>query len=235
MNLLARQRRASAPDGTGRAGFARVIFSCQMLPGRRSRSSPARRASTSAVGDRRDVPDVRRLRMECISDIAGAAPTRVGHWWLLEQYGFPYANLRDAEIRKGGLNDRYDIVNLPNDYDRRHHRRAERSGGHRRPVMAPEYRSGIGAEGFEALRRSSGKGERARDWGMHRNCAGGEVWAWPCANVTAGRNPREFWCPGSTLKVKVDAGHSLALGIPPTLWPFTSAATRLRDSALPGE
>jgi hypothetical protein len=34
-------------------------------------------------------------------------------------------------------------------------------------------------------------------------------------NVVAGRSTREFWCPGSTLRITVDNAHPLAWGMPP--------------------
>jgi hypothetical protein len=36
----------------------------------------------------------------------------------------------------------------------------------------------------------------------------------PLRNVVAGRKPAEFWCPGSTLKVKFDQTNPLAYGMP---------------------
>ena len=39
--------------------------------------------------------------------------------WLLEQYGFPYATLTDADVRAGALRDRFDVIILPDQTPRR--------------------------------------------------------------------------------------------------------------------
>ncbi|MBM3312402.1 MAG: peptidase M14 family protein, partial [Candidatus Aminicenantes bacterium] len=70
---------------------------------------------------------------------------------LLEQFALPYATIRDAEIKKGGLESAYDAVILPDDSTAAitGEPSAERGGGSGRPPEAvpPEFRSGLGPEG----------------------------------------------------------------------------------------
>ena len=49
--------------------------------------------------------------------------------WVLEQYGFPYTTLTDADVRAGRLRDRFDVVILPVAVTAR-----ASSNGHRRPA-----------------------------------------------------------------------------------------------------
>jgi glutamine amidotransferase-like uncharacterized protein len=77
----------------------------------------------------------------------------------------------------------------------------------------PEYRSGFGREGVEALKSFVQKGGTLLTFGE----AGSlpiERFALPIRSVVSGKKPLEFWCPGSTLKVKIDTTHPLAYGMP---------------------
>jgi hypothetical protein len=133
--------------------------------------------------------------------------------WLLEHFGFPYTSLKDAEIKAAGLEGRYDVIILPSDSPGMitGDRGPERGG--RAPVYPPEYRSGIGKEGVEALKSFVQKGGTLVTFGE----AGAlpiEKFELPLRNVVAGRKPAEFWCPGSTLRVKFDPNNPLAYGMP---------------------
>jgi hypothetical protein len=80
-------------------------------------------------------------------------------------------------------------------------------------TVPPEYRSGFGKEGSDALRAFVQKGGTLVTFGD----AGAlpiERFGLPLRNVVADRKPVEFWCPGSTLNVNVDATHPLAYGMP---------------------
>ncbi|MBN1938564.1 MAG: peptidase M14 family protein [Candidatus Aminicenantes bacterium] len=134
---------------------------------------------------------------------------------LLEQFEFPYTTLRDTDIKKGNLNASYDVIVLPDDppalitgED------MEDSGGWFNPAgTPPEYRSGIGKEGVEALKAFVEKGGTLVSLG--EACAMAvEEFALPVRDVTAGVDPKEFWCPGSTLRATFDPTHPLAYGMP---------------------
>ncbi len=214
MNLLLGKGVRVRRTGTGRAGLRAGDFLVSDAP-REALTEVARQTGVDfrPLETAVDVPDVRRLRTGMYQRYRGGSTDEGWTRWLLEQYGFPYATLRDAEIRKGGLNDRYDIVILPNDSTAAI--TGERSAAEAIADQSwpPEYRSGIGAEGVEALKAFVRKGGTLLAMGDASKLPV-EKFGLALRNVTAGRNPREFWCPGSTLKVKVDAGHSLALGMP---------------------
>ncbi|MCL5742690.1 MAG: BPL-N domain-containing protein, partial [Acidobacteria bacterium] len=79
--------------------------------------------------------------------------------------------------------------------------------------IPPEYRSGIGVEGVKALTAFVEKGGTLVTLGGAGSFAI-EKLELSLRNVVAGRNSREFWCPGSTLKVKSDITNPLAYGMP---------------------
>lgn len=133
--------------------------------------------------------------------------------FLLEQFAFPYTSLRDVEIKKGDLNKKYDIIILPDDsagmitgeIPQRYRRYL--SG------IPPEYQSGIGKEGVEALKSFVEKGGTLVTFDGACSFAI-EKFSMNVRNVVDNLRSKEFFCPGSTLKVKFDYSHPLAYGMP---------------------
>lgn len=86
-------------------------------------------------------------------------------------------------------------------------------GGGRGGNTPPEFRTGIAAEGVAAIREFVQKGgtlvtlNAATAFPVDRLGIG-------VRNVLEGKNTKEFWCPGSTLKVTFDNTNPLAYGMP---------------------
>ena len=133
--------------------------------------------------------------------------------FLLEQFAFPYNSLMDAEIKKGKLNEKYDVVILPNDSTGMI--MGDISGRYRRYLSSvpPEYRSGIGKEGLEALKAFVKNGGTLVTLGETCGFAI-EKFGLSVLNVVDNLSSKEFFCPGSTLKVNFDNSHPLAYGMP---------------------
>ncbi|MEI6666854.1 MAG: M14 metallopeptidase family protein [Acidobacteriota bacterium] len=139
---------------------------------------------------------------------------------LFEQFSFPYATVMDAEIKKGNLNDRYDVLVIPEDStftitgDRPAAGSGRGGGGGRSPeATPPEYRTGMGAEGVDAIRSFVRKGGRLVTLGQASAFAI-ERLGLPIRDAVAGKPSKDFFCPGSTLKITVDANHPMAYGMP---------------------
>jgi hypothetical protein len=131
---------------------------------------------------------------------------------VLEQFGFQYQTLRDAEIKAGNLNQCIDILILPNDStdmiigDKTEDRLRENP-------FPPEYQSGIGEEGIKAIREFVERGGRLVTLNQACNFAI-EKLDLPVQNVLAGKSAKEFYCPGSTLHANIDTTHRLTYGMP---------------------
>jgi len=160
-----------------------------------------------------DAPEVRRLRVGVYQHYRGGSTDEGWTRWLLEQFGFPYTTLFDADIKKPGLNERCDLIILPNDSV------ASITGerGAREAIAEeawpPEYRSGLGSEGVAALKSFVQKGGTLVTLGDASRFAI-EKLGLSLRDATAGKSSKEFWCPGSTLRVNVDSKHPLAYGMP---------------------
>jgi hypothetical protein len=140
---------------------------------------------------------------------------------MFEQFNLPYSTVLDAEIKAGNLNAKYDTIILPADS-------TFAMTGERPPAPAggggggfggnpestpPEFRSGFGAEGVKTLQAFVEKGgtllafANAADLPIQR-------FGLPVRNILAGLGPKQFWSPGSTLKVKFNNQNPLVWGMP---------------------
>jgi hypothetical protein len=133
--------------------------------------------------------------------------------FLLEMFAFPYTSLMDAEIKKGNLNKNYDTIILPQDSPEMI--MGEIPPQYRRYISAvpPEYRSGIGQEGLAALKEFVEKGGMLVTFGESSGLAI-EKLGLGVRDVVANLDSKEFFCPGSTLKVTFNNSHPLAYGMP---------------------
>jgi hypothetical protein len=128
--------------------------------------------------------------------------------WLLDKQGCTnYATVEDREIRAGNLRAKYDTVLIPDQQARLI------LNGHRSGVMPPEYSGGLGEKGVEALREFVEAGgilvclNRASDFAI-------EQLKLPVRNVTAGLARKDFYVPGSILRIELDTSNPLAAGMP---------------------
>ncbi len=162
-----------------------------------------------------DVHEVKRLRVGLYQRYRGGNADEGWTRWLLEEFHFPYTSLLDAELKKGKLNKKYDVIILPEDSTAT--LTGERSSDLKTvdpdEAIPPKYRSGFGAEGTAALKAFVEEGGTLVTLGGAGNFAI-EKLGLHVRNLTAGKSTRQFWCPGSTLKVKVENSHPLAYGMP---------------------
>lgn len=134
--------------------------------------------------------------------------------FLLEQFGFPYTSLMDEEIQEGNLNADYDVIILPHDStDRITGEKPETPPERPEPVYPPEYRSGIGTKGVEALKAFVDSGGTLVTLGDATGF-GIKKFDLSVRNVLEDVKSKDFFCPGSTLKVSFDSDHPLAYGMP---------------------
>jgi hypothetical protein len=77
----------------------------------------------------------------------------------------------------------------------------------------PEYRSGFGAEGVKALDAFVQNGGTLVTFAQAGDLPIAHF-GLPLRNIVAGLEPKQFWAPGSTLRVRFDTGHPIAYGMP---------------------
>jgi hypothetical protein len=157
--------------------------------------------------------DVKRLRIGMYQRYYGGNMDEGWTRFLLEQFGFPYTSLKDAEIKQGNLEAKYDVIILPSDSTAMMTGEGASEFGRQMPSYPPEYRSGFGKEGVDALKAFVQKGGTIVTFGEAGTFAI-ERLGLPLRNVLTGLRPAQFFCPGSTLRATFDHHHPLGYGMP---------------------
>lgn len=159
--------------------------------------------------------------------------------WVLEQFEFPYSSVMDNEIKGGDLNTKYDVLILPTDLkaliigekelEEHFNKKYFGAAGSltHSTSYPPKYRSGIGEDGVEKLKEFVRKGGTLIACNQAHELVIDEFdlpveteeekafkTKLPIENAVKDLDPKEFFCPGSTLKVRVDPHHPLAYGMP---------------------
>jgi len=126
---------------------------------------------------------------------------------VLDNFEFAYTSLHNAEIRAGNLRKRYDCLILP----------SISSGsiikGRAVDTTEPQYVGGIGSEGIITLQNF------VQDGGtfvcIDSSCnLPIEYFNIPIRNVVRDKTSKEFFCPGSILRIWIDQTHPVGYGTP---------------------
>ncbi len=126
---------------------------------------------------------------------------------VLDNFEFAYTSLHNAEIRAGNLRKRYDCLILP----------SVSSGsiikGRAVDTTEPQYVGGIDSEGIITLQNF------VRDGGtfvcIDNSCnLPIEHFNIPVRNVVHDKKTKEFFCPGSILRIWIDQKHPVGYGTP---------------------
>ncbi|MEZ4424473.1 MAG: M14 family metallopeptidase, partial [Gemmatimonadota bacterium] len=125
--------------------------------------------------------------------------------WVLDQYGFEWTNVWDADVKAGALSD-YDVLVLPDQSERGIRE------GHEPGSMPDRYVGGLGEAGTEAIRRfvRDGGWLVAFDASVDYAIAAFDL---PFRNVVRGVDSQDFFIPGSIIQLRVDPSHPLAWGV----------------------
>jgi hypothetical protein len=127
--------------------------------------------------------------------------------WTLEQFGFAYTSLHNAEIQAGNLRRAFDVIVIPDQAA------AAIDQGYRNGAMPPEYTGGLGADGAKALREFATAGgtlvflNRATEYAIKQFDLA----------LTTVTGEKGFYSPGSLLNVQLDPHHPLSYGVPADL------------------
>jgi hypothetical protein len=184
-----------------------VVTGVADLPARVARWTGAWGVDAVGVGEPAAGAEMRRLRVGLYKPWTASMDegwTR----WVFERWGVPFDTLHDAQVRAGGLRERFDALVLPSDPYR------ELMQGPRR--AHPEYAGGLGSAGAAEIRRFVEEGgtlvllDRAVEFGIRELGI-------PVRDVNATQDTADagrWYAPGSLLRVRWDASHPVAWGMP---------------------
>jgi Zinc carboxypeptidase len=147
--------------------------------------------------------------------------------YIFDTFNIPYASIRDADVRQGTLQSKFDVVILPSQRSR------DIIEGNAAGILPAEYTGGIGQKGVESLKDFVSNGgtivcfDAACDLPIKQ-------FNLPLRNVLEGAKSSEFYCPGSIVSLDVDVKQPLATGMPPNLPAYfiNSSAFAATDSGV---
>jgi hypothetical protein len=146
--------------------------------------------------------------------------------WTLDRHGIRYDTLHDADVKRGGLARRYDVI-LFQDQSRE-----SILNGFPARTMPEPYAGGLGEEGAAAIREFVREGgrlvavEEATDFAV-------QALGLPVRNAVAGLRPQQFYVPGSILRLRLDGAHPLAAGLRPETVAWYWDSSRAFEAADP--
>ncbi len=150
---------------------------------------------------------------------ASLSPLRIGHYqpwqgnmdegwmrWILEEYEFPYQTVHNDVIRKGDLNDRFDVISF-----------ASLSPqaiieGNEEGRVPPEYVGGIAEAGVENLKEFVRMGGTIICNGSSCGFAV-EQFGLPVSNGMRAAAEAGFYAAGSVMKMDYDTASPVAFGM----------------------
>lgn len=127
--------------------------------------------------------------------------------YVLDEFEFSYRTLHNAEIRAANLRDRYDCVILPSATPK------SIIDGRAPDTTEPAYVGGIGPEGVVSLQSFVREGGTLVCIDASCNLPI-EYFNIPVTNIVRGLNSKDFFCPGSLLRISVTPDHPLSYGLP---------------------
>jgi hypothetical protein len=126
--------------------------------------------------------------------------------WLFDTFSVPYETLRDADIRKGDLRERYDVIVLASE------RIKQIAEGNAIGTYPDELTGGMSERGVENLKRFVEDGGTLVCFDASTELAI-KRFDLPVKNVLEGVARKDFYCPGSILSIDVDTSSPLARGL----------------------
>ncbi|MEP6818716.1 MAG: M14 metallopeptidase family protein [bacterium] len=127
--------------------------------------------------------------------------------WVLEGRQFRYTTVFDNTVRSSALSSNFNVIVLPDQPP------PAIINGHRPGTMPPEYTGGLGQAGVKALREFVEQGgtlvclNRASSFAI-------EQFKLPVRDVVAAVSEKEFFVPGSILRIELDTTNPIARGMP---------------------
>jgi hypothetical protein len=137
--------------------------------------------------------------------------------YILERFGFGYTSMLDAEIRKGDLRSKYDVIVLP-DASYAAMRDGKKAGSYPEELTGGMTDAGVG--NLKTFVEDGGTLVTLND-ASELPIKGFKL---PITDVTEGVSSSDYYVPGSILKTTTDNTDPLAYGLPEEISAFASSS-----------
>ncbi len=152
--------------------------------------------------------EIRQLSLPRVGVYESWAGNMDSGWprFLFDRFEIPFAELHDADVRAGGLGDRFDAIVIADQGT------ATIVNGRRPGSYPEEYTGGIGEQGVESLDAFVRGGGTLVTLGNAGDFAIEKLGV-PVKNLLRGVETSRFYAPGSILAGKVDSSQPLGFGM----------------------
>lgn len=127
--------------------------------------------------------------------------------WILEQFGFRYSTLTNKAIQVGSLRSKFDVIVFPSQTSE------SIQTGYRAGSMPPEFTGGLGPSSDQTLQEFTRQGGTLIFLNESSNYAAQQL-GLGLTNTVRRISNRDFYSPGSLLRVTLEEHHPLTLGLP---------------------
>jgi hypothetical protein len=127
--------------------------------------------------------------------------------WLLKDFEFPLTSLFNKDVKAPGLADKYDVIIIPDDNP------GSIIEGADGEDIPEEYRGGIGQDGVENIKTFVENGGTLVTLNGSYQFAR-QVFDLPVRDTLENVSTKDFYNPGSTVKITVETSHPLGYGMP---------------------
>jgi hypothetical protein len=157
------------------------------------------------------IHDVKRGRLGMFRRYYGGNMDEGWTRMCFDDFKFPYKSLRDAAFQESNMIDNWDVIILPGDSPSRITGKASTNSRYGSSNYPEKYKSGIGEEGVKNLKKFVEDGGTLVTFGDSYNFVVEELGVKIRNSV---RPDSKLFCPGSTIKAKIDNTNPLAYGMP---------------------
>jgi hypothetical protein len=133
--------------------------------------------------------------------------------WVLEQYGFDSTAIHNDDVRKGRLEEKFDVIVLPDQSPQ------SIVNGSTGTNVRPEYSGGIGDDGVAKLHAFVESGGTLVTLGAASDFAI-QHFPVPVRNLKRGLAREEHFAPGTILRIQVDTKHPIGYGMAASTYGF---------------
>jgi hypothetical protein len=132
---------------------------------------------------------------------------------VLDHYEFPYTVLHNADLKAGKLHDKYDAIIIPDQ------REKDILTGLDFKTIMPEYRGGIGDDGWNALHDFLNQGGTLVALGEASTLLIDKL-PLPVKDLKHTYNREQAFAPGAVVNLQVDTSDPIGYGVAPDTWGF---------------
>lgn len=133
--------------------------------------------------------------------------------WVFDHYEFPYTLIHNKDVKAGKLRERFDAIVIPDQRER------DILGGLDYRTVVPEYRGGIGEEGWKALQDFIANGGTIVALGEASNLFINKL-PLPVKELKHSLTREQHFAPGTIVNLQVDDSNPIGLGVAPATYGF---------------